>query len=130
MLRKIVMNDIFIHKNDKNVVVRYISAIDSYTDVADMVWYGNGIQDKWNPRMSEYVLLQDVNSKTANRSAGKHITMPMLEFLNTFIPRDKATTDAVDTFDKLLNKDDEGYKKDICTLHSGESETDETTAPK
>ena len=118
------MNDIFVHKHDKNVVVRYISTIDAYDDVDQMVWYGNGFSDRWNPRISEYVLLQDVNSKTANRSSGKHITMPMLEFLNTFIPKDKAAVDAVDTFDKLLNKDNEGHTEDIHTLHSGESETD------
>jgi hypothetical protein len=54
-----------------------------------------------------------------------YYAIPILQFLNYYEPAAGAITEAMNVVEKLKTYEDEGYKKDICTLHSGEPEANE-----
>lgn len=106
----------FKHKKS-NLKVQYLDPIEyeSDTNADDLTW--------------RYCPVQEWLVHLYNIETHRHFVMPLLEFMNTYEPITKPVDDIFDAVKNNIKRENEGDKEDICTLHSGESEIDETTAP-
>lgn len=61
-------------------------------------------------------IIDDVTHKT--------YVIDLLEFMNTYSPATTGADNALSVFTKLMDKEDETYRENICTLHSGSTNAD------
>ena len=114
------LSEVFIHRtSNRKVIYKDICTFESIVKEESTeggILYESSIED-----IQSCILCEDCDTHNI-------YCIPIMQFLNYYQLASGLVTDALTTFDKLKNMDNEKNREDIHTLHSEQPENNETTA--